>query len=41
VNELFGADYFASNPLRPADGTAKETSQEPDWSSVFVCEILK
>jgi hypothetical protein len=40
ANELFGADYFASNPLLPADGTANETSQEPDWSSVSVREKL-
>jgi hypothetical protein len=38
--EKIGANYFASNPLRPADGTANETSQEPDWSSVSVCEKL-
>jgi len=40
VNESLGADYFASNPLRPADGTAHEISQEPDWSSVSVREKL-
>jgi len=39
-SEFFGADYFASNPLLPADGTANETSQEPDWSSVSVREKL-
>jgi hypothetical protein len=40
VNELFGVDYVASNPLHPADGTAYETNQEPGQSNVSVREKL-
>ena len=39
-NWIIRSELFASNPLRPADGTAYETCQEPGWSSVSACEKL-